>query len=71
MPGSNDNVTLRDVYDAVNRIEDKLTKRIDNVEEDVNELQSFQNRILGIATVLSVFISGAATFVWQKITKPS
>ena len=66
-----DNVTLRDVYDAVNRIEDKLTKRIDSVEEDVDELQSFQNRILGIATVLSVFISGAATFVWEKITKSS
>ena len=66
-----DNVTLRDVYDAVNRIEDKLTKRIDIVEEDVDELQSFQNRILGIATVLSVFISGAATFVWEKITKSS
>jgi len=64
-----DKVTLRDIYDAVNRIEDKLTKRIDGIEEDVDELQSFQNRVLGISMALSVFISGAATFVWNKITK--
>lgn len=62
-------VTLKDVYDVVNRIEDKLTKRIEEAEQEIEELQNFQNRVLGISMALSVFISGAATFIWNKITK--
>lgn len=61
------NVTLKDVYDAVNRLEDKFEKRIKPIETDVNELQKFQNRAMGVLTVFSTFIGLIATFVWNRI----
>lgn len=63
-----DRVTLRDIYKAVERVEDKMDKRIEALEKEVDDLQSFQNRALGIISVASVFFSLAATFIWNKIT---
>lgn len=61
-------VTLRDIYAAVNRLEDKFDKRIVNVEKDVNDLQRFQNKALGIVSVLAIFTSLVANAIWQSIT---
>lgn len=63
-----DDVTLRDIYEAVNRLEDKFDKRLKDVEEDIDKLESFQNKALGVAAVLSSFISLIATFIWNKLT---
>jgi len=61
-------VTLRDVYDAVNRLEDKFSKRLDDVEDDVENLKSFQNKSLGILSILSLFVGSISSYIWSKLT---
>lgn len=64
---SRDSVSLRDIYEAVERVEEKMTKRIEKVETDVNALQGFQNKTLGVVSVISLFASAVASFIWEKI----
>lgn len=61
-------VTLRDIYAAVNRLEDKFDRRIVNIEKDVDDLKSFQNKALGVVSILAMFTSLVANFIWQSIT---
>lgn len=63
-----DSVSMRDIYEAVQRLEDKMGQRIDKVEADVDGLKGFQNKALGILSVFSVFVSAIASFIWNKIT---
>jgi len=63
-----DNVSLRDIYEAVERVEEKMSKRIEKVECDVNDLQAFQNKALGLLSVVSLFASAIASFIWDKIS---
>lgn len=65
---SGGNVTLRDIYDAVERLEAKLDRRIEKIEARTDSLETFQNRALGIVSVFSVFISLIANFIWTRIT---
>lgn len=65
---SSEKITLRDIYDVVNRLEDKVDKRITNVEDDIKELKSFQSRAMGVASVMAAFVSLIATFIWNRIT---
>lgn len=68
---SEDRVTLRDVYDAINRMEDNLKKefngRLTKVEKDIEDIKSFQNRFLGVMSILSLFLSAAATYIWNQV----
>lgn len=64
---SRDEVSLRDVYDAVNGLEEKMAKRMEKIECNVTNLQGFQNKALGVISVLSLFFSALASFVWDKI----
>jgi hypothetical protein len=51
-----DDVTLQDVYDVVNRIEDKLSCRVDDLEDRVNTLESFKNKVIfGFSAVTALF----------------
>jgi hypothetical protein len=45
-----------------------MTKKIEKVECDVNDLQAFQNKALGILSVVSLFASAIASFIWDKIS---
>ncbi len=63
-----DRVTLRDIYGALNRIEDKLEKRIEDLEAEVGVLKAFQNKALGILSIISVFVGLASTYIWNKVT---
>lgn len=66
-----DDVSLRDIYDAVNGLEAKMVKRFENVEEDVDGLKAFQNRTLGILGVFTAVFSLAINWVWDKLTRGS
>lgn len=65
---SDEKVTLRDIYRAVERVEDKMDKRIETLEKDVDSLKAFQNRTLGIAGLFATVVSLASTYIWNKIT---
>lgn len=60
-------VTLKDVYDAVHDLEDKIDKRVAVLEERVHSLEGFQNKAIGILGLLSFVISVSASFVWSKL----
>lgn len=60
-------VSLRDIYSAVNRIEDKFDKRLDEMDREIANVKSFQNKTLGVLTAVSIFIGGFSSFVWDKI----
>lgn len=60
-------VTLKDIYDALNRVEDKYDRRFDNIEKDIDDLQKFQNKALGVLMVVASFVSVAINYIWNKV----
>lgn len=62
-----DKVTLRDVYDAINRVESKYDRRLERIEQDIDQIKSFQNKVYGVVGILSIFVSAAASYIWNKL----
>lgn len=62
------NVTLRDLMEALNNLENKMGARMDKQDAKIDTIEAFQNRVLGMAGVLSAFVGGLAAFLWDKIT---
>lgn len=62
-------VTLNDIYQVVNRLEDKMDDRLKEVEGRVNILEDFRGKALGIMAVVMFVLSGIFTWVWERITK--
>lgn len=64
-------VTLRDVYAALNRLEDKLGKnygdRFKAIEQDIEDIRSFQNKAIGVLGVLSLFFGAISNFIWERL----
>lgn len=65
---ASDNVSLRDIYEAVNSLENKMEIRMDKMDNRVNALEGFRDKTLGIVAVASLFISLAVNLVWEKLT---
>ena len=66
---SKESITLKDVYDAVNRVEDKMDKRITPLESRIDNLEDFKGRALGIFGVISFLGSAVFSWAWERITK--
>lgn len=64
---SNDKVTLKDVYEAVNRLEDKMDARFRAIEMDVESNKSFKNRALGIFSITSVMASAVWAYLFNRL----
>ena len=64
-----DRVSMRDILSAVNRLEDKIDKRVSNIESDVDDLKANSNRAIGVIGIISTFISITGSYFWTKITK--
>lgn len=62
-------VTLKDIYEVVNRLEDKLDQRIKPIEQKVDDLEDFRGKALGILGVVSFVGSAIFSWVWGKIVK--
>lgn len=60
---------LKDVYDAVNRLEAKLDKRITDLEHRVDILEDFKGKVIGVATVIGAFVGAITSWIWEKITR--
>ena len=64
-----DKVTLRDVYDVTGRLNDKIDSRFEGIEKRLENIESFQNRILGISAIISLFAGGIVTWLLDMILK--
>ena len=62
-----DKISLRDIYNAVNSLEEKLDRRFLKVEEDIENLKDFKGRLTGIMAIVSLIASGAFSYIWKKI----
>lgn len=63
------NITLKDIYEVVNRLEDKMDVRIADIEKRVDILEDFKGGVLGMAAVISAIVGIVGNWVWRKVTK--
>ena len=64
---TNSKVTLRDIYTVVNRLEDKVDRKYENIDERVNTLESFKDNLLGKITLFAGIISLSFTIIFQWV----
>ena len=62
-------VTLKDIYEVCNRLEEKMDKRMCHAEERIDILEDFKSRILGIATIVSVISGAVFSWLWERLTR--
>lgn len=60
---------LKDINQSVNRLEDKMDKRLSEIEARVDTLEDFRGRILGIASIIAAVFGILGAWVWDKLTK--
>jgi hypothetical protein len=63
-----DKVSLRDVYNAVNSLEEKIGKRLDKIENRVDVLEDFKGRAIGMLSIFAIFSGAVSTWIWSKLT---
>jgi len=60
-------VSLKDIYDVVNRLEGKMDDRLVKIENRVGIIENFQSRIIGIWLGITAVISILGSWVGQKL----
>jgi len=54
---NNNRVTLKDVFEVVNRLEDKMDKRLSVMDSKVDALESFKDNLAGkFIVIIGVFV---------------
>ena len=68
---NNNRPTLKDVYNVVNRLEDKMDKRLQGIEDDVECNTAFRNQLTGrvamIAGVIGVVVNIVLNWFFRRI----
>ena len=60
-----DKITLRDIYEIVDRLETKMDKRLCLLENRTNTLESFKDNLAGKITLFVGVLSICITIVWD------
>lgn len=60
-------ITIKDIYDIVNRLEDKFDNKFTDLDNRVGKLEGFMNRAIGILGLFTTIISLTITYVWNKL----
>lgn len=60
-------VTLKDIYEVVNRLEDKMDRRMCIAEEKIDVLESFKDDMAGKITLITGIFSLCFSLLWQWI----
>lgn len=64
---SKDIITLRDVRNEIRDLKEDLSEILKDHEVRLREGEGFRNRLYGTASVFTVFVSLAATWLWNKV----
>lgn len=59
--------TTQDLWDVSNRIEEKLDKKFEALEARIRNIESYQNKAIGIISIIGTFVSIAAAYIWNKV----
>lgn len=62
-------VSLKDIYEAVNRLEDKMDGRLKTAEAKIDALESIANKAVVIFSLVNIFLTAGFSWVWNKVTK--
>ena len=60
---------LKDTNLAVNRLEDKIDRRLCEIENRVDTLEDFKGRILGIGSIIAALFGVIGAWIWDKLTR--
>lgn len=60
-------VTLKDVYEIVQRVEDKMDAQFSDHVKRIRENESFRARATAIFSFLSIFSGVVASYVWERL----
>lgn len=64
---TNNKATIQDVYNIVNRLEDKMDARLISVEKQCDRNTGFINRAIGIGGIIGAVVGGAISIFWNKV----
>ena len=59
-------VNLKDVYDIVERLEDKMDRQLTDHEKRLKGIEGFINRSIGIISVAMLFASSVVSYITNK-----
>lgn len=62
-------VTLRDIYDVVERMESKIDKRLTGLEKRVDVVENFNSRVVGIWLAITTIITLGGSWIGQRLFK--
>lgn len=66
-------ITLKDIYDIVNRLDDKTNERLNKLEDKTDKLEAKVDNLLGKigigVMVISAFISSGVAYVFSLFKK--
>lgn len=65
----NESITLRDIYDVVQRLEDKVDDRFNATEARINRLEEVASKGIVLGGIGMVLLSGIFSWVWEKLFK--
>jgi len=64
---TNEPITNKDLYDAINDLRKEMSYRIDAIEKQVDENTGWRNKMVGQFTMLMIIIGGAVNYIWDSI----
>jgi hypothetical protein len=65
---ANNKISLKDIYEIVNRLEDKMDRRLLILENRVDILEEFKGKVLGIAGFIGALAGSVISVIWNSIT---
>lgn len=62
-----DKISLKDVYEIVNRVEDKMDAQLADHNKRIDSLENNQAKAFGVLSVITVFVSAGASYLWDRL----
>jgi len=63
-------VSLKDIYEIVERLEMKIDRRLVEAEKKIDKLEDFNSRAMGVWFAITTVISIGSSWIIQRIFKP-
>ena len=61
------NVSNRELYDAINDLRKEVTGKVERIEIKVVEIDNWRNKVIGQFSVLMIFIGAGINYIWDSI----